>query len=79
MNKEQFKKSISNLINYYTNAAINYSMDLAQAEASQDVIVMQMIQGQIGTLTKGFEYNLDGLLDKVFPEEEDEQVVSAEE
>ena len=79
MNKEQFKNSISNLINYYTNAAINYSMDLAQAEANQDVIVMQMIQGQIATLTKGFEYNLDGLLDQVFSEEEDEQVVSAEE
>jgi hypothetical protein len=46
-------------------------MDLAQAEASQDVTVMQMIQGQIGALTKGFEYNLDVLLDKVFPEEED--------
>lgn len=79
MNKEQFKNSISNLINYYTNAAINYSMDLAQAEASQDVIVMQMVQGQISTLTKGFEYNLDMLLDKVFPEEENEQVVSTEE
>lgn len=79
MNKEQFKNSISNLINYYTNAAINYSMDLAQAEASQDVVVMQMVQGQIATLTKGFEYHLDGLLNQVFPEEENEQVVSAEE
>lgn len=79
MNKEQFKKSISNLINYYTNTAINYSMDLAQAEMSQDVAIMQMIQGQMATLTKGFEYNLDRLLDKVFFEEEDEQTPQGEE
>lgn len=75
MTKEQFKKSISNLINYYTNSAITYSMNLASAQKNQEEEVCGLIQGQMQALGFGFEKSLDELLDEVFPEEEDSEMV----
>lgn len=72
MNKEQFKNSIANLINYYTNSAVNYSVSLVDAEKDKEAYVPEVIQGQMQSLGYNFEATLNKIIDEAFPDEEEE-------
>jgi hypothetical protein len=72
MNKEQFKKSIANLINYYTQNVVQCNLSAREAQEQGVEGMMGMIHNQMSALNYGFEQGLDELLDKVFPEEENE-------
>ena len=73
MNKEQFKNSIANLINYYTNSAVNYSVSLVDAEKDNEAYVPEVIQGQMQSLGYNFEAALNKIIDEAFPDEEDNE------
>lgn len=69
MNKEQFKKSILNLINYYTSSLIQLNL---QASGKEDEIVM-MAENQAKGLSQAFYHNIDTLVDKIeWPQEVEE-------
>ena len=70
MNKEQFKNSIVNLINYYTQNAVQYNLNARDAQEQGMENMIDMIQNQMSALNYGFEQGLDKLLNEVFPEEE---------
>lgn len=71
MNKEQFKNSIANLVNYYTQNVVQYNVNAREAQEQGLDGMMGMIQHQMSALNYGFEQGLDELLNEVFPEEED--------
>lgn len=73
MNKEQFKISISNLINEYVDKMILLNLDAANK--SPEVIHMYSKQAQ--GLSAGFSEALGSLIDSAFvePEEEKEEEV----
>jgi hypothetical protein len=70
MNKEQFKKSISEMINYFVGNLVDFNLkaDVAAKEGNESVV--HMLQGQAQGLAAGFEQGLDKLLNEAFPEEE---------
>lgn len=68
MNKEQFKFSISNLINYYVNNIVQLNLDLA---GQQDENVQSMIANQANMLGTTFSNRLDDLINMAFPEEDE--------
>lgn len=68
MNKEQFKFSISNLINYYVNNIVQLNLDLAGQE---DENVQSMIANQANMLGTTFNNRLDDLINMAFPEEDE--------
>lgn len=68
MNKEQFKFSISNLINYYVNNIVQLNLDLA---GQQDENVQSMIANQANMLGTTFNNRLDDLINMAFPEEDE--------
>lgn len=74
MNKEQFKKSISNLIFHYVGNMISYEQQLMNA----DDYVRDVIRKQAGVLNGCFNATLDEIING-FVGEEDESQVSGEE
>lgn len=72
MTKEQFKKSIANLINYYTQSVVQCNLNAKDAQDNGAHEMFGMIESQMSALNFGFEKSLDELLNEVFPEEEDE-------
>lgn len=68
MNKEQFKFSISNLINYYVNNIVQLNLDLAGQE---DENIKSMIANQANMLGTTFSNRLDDLINMAFPEEDE--------
>lgn len=68
MNKEQFKFSISNLINYYVNNIVQLNLDLA---GQQDENIQSMIANQANMLGTTFNNRLDDLINMAFPEEDE--------
>ena len=68
MNKEQFKFSISNLINYYVNNIVQLNLDLA---GQQDENVQSMIANQANMLGTTLNNRLDDLINMAFPEEDE--------
>ena len=61
MNKEQFKISISNLINYYLNNIIPLNVDAATIQGNAEIKVMIHDQAQI--LPQSFQVNLEKAID----------------
>lgn len=66
MNKEQFKISISNLINYYLNAMVSHNMGMRDAVAANDDTLVSIINKQMDGLNADFMEVLDEVVDKVF-------------
>ena len=72
MNKEQFKKSISEMINYFVGNMVDFNLKADAASKEGNETVVHMLQGQAQGLAAGFEQGLDSLLNEVFPEAEEE-------
>lgn len=71
MNKEQFKKSISELINYFVGSMVNYNLQAEQASKDEESkALVNMLQSQAQGLAMSFEQELDGLIAQAFPEED---------
>lgn len=76
MNKEQFKKSISNLVNYYIGNAMQLNDSANIAKTNDDDMMLKMIETQVGALNYSFEVALDDITNKLFPQGESEVNVS---
>lgn len=74
MNKEQFKNSLIDLINYYTGSMINYQLVAKEAQDREETGILAMVEPQIMALNHGFEQGLNKIVDPLFPEGEDEKV-----
>ena len=74
MNKEQFKKSISNLIFHYIGNMISYE----RQQVGADEEIKEMIKAQANGLNMAFSVSLDDIINK-FVGEADESKVSGEE
>jgi hypothetical protein len=72
MNKEQFKKSISEIINYYLGQIVQANMAAKEAQEIENESLFNMIQAQAQTASYAFEQGLDALLNEAFPEVEEE-------
>lgn len=79
MNKEQFKKSISEMINHFVGGMveINLKADVAMKEENESIVTM--LQGQAQGLAAGFEQGLDQLIEEVLPDVKDEKAESVNE
>ena len=72
MNKEQFKKSISEIMNYYVGQIVQANMAAKEAQEAENESLFNMIQAQAQTAGYAFEQGLDALLNEAFPEVEAE-------
>lgn len=72
MNKEQFKNSLVDLINYYVGSMINYQLVAKDAQDKGEASILAMVEPQIMALNHGFEQGLNKIVDPLFPEEEGE-------
>ena len=73
MNKEQFKKSISELVDYLVGQMVQANVIAAQNIENEALLNMAQRQAQAASMS--FEQGLDQLIDEVFPKvkaEEDE-------
>ena len=70
MNKEQFKKSISEMINYFVGSMIDFNLRADAAMRDKNTAMVNMMQGQAQGLAMTFEKELDNLISEVFPDEE---------
>lgn len=73
MNKEQFKISIIEMINYYMGAMMGFSNEIRKAAEEQKESIINMIQIQANATSVSFEQELNKLIDKVFPDENTEE------
>lgn len=69
MNKEQFKKSISEMINYFVSSMVDFNLRADAAMRDENAAVVNMMQGQAQGLAVSFEQELDKLINEAFPEE----------
>lgn len=72
MNKEQFKKSISELVDYLVGQIAQANV---MAQNTENEALLNMAQRQAQAASMSFEQGLDQLIDEVFPKvkaEEDE-------
>ena len=74
MNKEQFKISISNLINEYSGKLVMLNVDAVGKEPT----VLHMYEKQVEGLNRGFEEALIYMIDQVFPNEVEKEVKADE-
>ena len=72
MNKEQFKKSISTLINHYIGGALQYNENARIAQADQDEIMLKMIDTQVTALNYAFDSAINELVEQAFPQDSTE-------
>ena len=84
MDKEQFKISVFNMINYLVNSSIELYAELREAQAAADVYRLELVRGQILGLNSSFEKTMNFLIDEQFVMEEEnkenfENVVNNEE
>ena len=70
MNKEQFKKSISEMINYFVGSMIDFNLRADAAMRDKNTAMVNMMQGHAQGLAMTFEKELDNLISEVFPDEE---------
>lgn len=73
MNKEQFKKSISNLVNYYVSNMVQLNVSVAGKPAEDVKDVMLIAENQAQALSQTFNYSLDKLINEFCEEENDEE------
>ena len=74
MNKEQFKISISNLINEYSSKLVMLNVDAV----GKDATVLHMYEKQVEGLNRGFEEALIYMIDQVFPNDAEKEVKADE-
>jgi hypothetical protein len=67
MNKEQFKKSILELINYYTGQMIQLNLAAKEAQDEQNEPVLRMIETQAQAIGMSFDASFEELLNPIFP------------
>lgn len=83
MNKEQFKSSLLEMLNYYMGAMMGFNNEIRKAVEEQKESIVNMIQIQANATSISFEQELDKLIDKVIhehePVEEEKDVESVEE
>lgn len=79
MNKEQFKKSISEMINFYIGQVVGFNLAAKEAQDENNEALFEMIQGQAQAAGYTFEQGLDKLIGQAFPEEETEEEVETTE
>ena len=72
MNKEQFKKSISVMINFYLGQVVGFNLAAKEAQDEKNEALFEMIQGQAQAAGYTFEQGLDKIISQVFPEVETE-------
>lgn len=65
MNKEQFKKSILDLINYYNSSLVQLNMSVAGLKANENKEIIGMAEMQARALTQTFQMNLNSKLDEL--------------
>ena len=73
MNKEQFKKSISNLVNYYVSNMVQLNVSVAGKPTEDVKDVMLIAENQAQALSQTFNYSLDKLINEFCEEENDEE------
>lgn len=66
MNKEQFKKSLVELVNYYIGNMMQYNTIAQSAQNGDKEELMKMVDSQVLALNHGFDQGIDVLVDKVF-------------
>lgn len=69
MNKEQFKKSISEMINFYIGQVVGFNLAAKEAQDENNEALFEMIQGQAQAAGYTFEQGMDKLIGQAFPEE----------
>lgn len=69
MNKEQFKKSISEMINFYIGQVVGFNLAAKEAQDENNEALFEMIQGQAQAAGYTFEQGLDKLIGQAFPED----------
>ena len=69
MNKEQFKKSISEMINFYIGQVVGFNLAAKEAQDENNEALFEMIQGQAQAAGYTFEQGLDKIIGQVFPED----------
>lgn len=72
MNKEQFKKSILEMINFYIGQVVNFNLSAKEAQDENNETLFEMISNQAQAAGYNFEQGLDKLLNQMFPEESEE-------
>lgn len=75
MNKEQFKKSILEMINFYIGQVVNFNLSAKEAQDENNETLFEMISNQAQAAGYNFEQGLDKLLNQMFPEESEEAEV----
>lgn len=78
MNKEQFKNSLAEMINYYMGAMMNFSNEIRKAAEENKESIVNMIQIQANATGVSFEQELNKLIDKIIPDEDGEEEVDVE-
>jgi len=74
MNKEQFKTSLLEMLNYYMGAMMGFNNEIRKAVEEQKESIVNMIQIQANAASVSFEQELDKLISKVYPDTEEEKV-----
>lgn len=81
MNKEQFKKSLFEVMNFYIEQLVGFNVNAKDAQDNQNITLFNMIQTQANAAGQVFEQGLEEILNQVFPEEQPpmEETVAEEE
>lgn len=75
MNKEQFKSSLLEMLNYYMGAMMGFNNEIRKAVEEQKESIINMIQIQANATSISFEQELDKLIDKVIHEHDYDECV----
>ena len=70
MNKEQFKKSILEVVDYYVSQITQANIMAKEAQMSQNKILFDMAQNQAQIATYAFEQGMEALSNEIFPDVE---------
>lgn len=72
MNKEQFKKSILEMINFYIGQVVGFNLSAKEAQDENNETLFEMISNQAQAAGYNFEQGLDKLLNQILPDESEE-------
>ena len=73
MNKEQFKTSLLEMLNYYMGVMMGFNNEIRKAVEEQKESIINMIQIQANAASVSFEQELDKLINRVYPETDTEE------
>ena len=72
MNKEQFKKSILEMLNFYIEQVVSFNLSAKEAQDENNETLLEMIGNQAQAAGYNFEQGLDKLLNQVLPDVDEE-------